>query len=1237
MKNTDLFFFFFLLPFFVIAQKPELGIPVGHSDAVQTVALSPDGKYALSGARDKSIKLWEAASGKLVRTWQPYRDVVTSIVVMSVAFAYTPNKQYALAASVGPKEQSILMWDLKDGSLVQSFTDKTDPERIGTPGSFLLSVSPDGKLLMAVMEVEDNRKIEGKGVKIWRIRDGHLIHTFPKQESAVTALCFTENQKFVWFGSEDGKITQWKIKGEIPEQTFSHHNQPVKALQSIADSIMVSASKNKIVTWKPETKEVIAEKQLDDAVLKGNSTALSQDGQWVVYETDHIRRERIDGKLKLVQYQIKLAGINQDSIIEMTGHTRAISAASFSADGKFALTGSHDRTLILWDLEKGKAVQKLGGFSQMLKDVALSPDKKRAAVLPRFSSDFIIWNLEKGTYSTMQGHENEVSALSFSPNGKNLLSGSLDKTLHWWDLGGDSLLHVFPKRSSAVTAVSVSPDGEFALSGHSDGIVNYWNLKKRSHLKSFSGHSGEVQTLSWSPDGKSAFSFSKNGQVLVWNLASQSKKKEIKVRGKNWSPVAFSSDGKSFINIACHDNRLEWWDIENGMSSDTFDLSNYHCATTSDIAFLPGGKRFLLSSGEDILVWKRGQKEPEQILKGHSEWVNSVKVSTDGLFGISGGYDGQMNIWDLTAESDSPLASLVMLNEEDWVIHTPSGLFDASSGGFDKLYFLVDMEIVELEQLKDRYWEPGLLPILLGLKTGSVRDVEKLALLPQYPEILAEIIPEKMMLKIDLKKRTGGIGKVPLFINQKEVEPDINPNRNKHISVDLMPYLDYIPKGEESTIAIHAYNEEGWLKSPPFELKYDPASVVTSKGDDEETETDDQAIFDDPFYTPQLHAIIVGTSEYSGDKIDLKFADEDAKIMAKALEEAGKQLFTPERIHIHLFTSDTAEEEKLSGKSNIQKAFDQVAENAHPKDVLFLFFSGHGKTIAEDFYYLTKDIASLKNLEADSEKRKQYAISSKEMMEWIRKIKANKQILVLDACHSGKATEILAAGRDLTSTQVRAMSQLKDRMGMFILASSEANQKSFETAELGQGLLTYSILLGMKGAVFEGTMAGNDKTLDVMSLFQYAANNVPDFAKGMVNKTQRPILSVPKAGGAIPIGIINEKVNIPLPPKKTIIVNSVFMEQKEFGDPIDLSVQMDEMIQKNTSSGKGQNKIFLNVRSYPDSYSIRGIYTMNGDNINVKWRLSNGTKSMGPFDTPGKKNDPEGLAFKIYQKAVEMW
>jgi hypothetical protein len=198
-------------------------------------------------------------------------------------------------------------------------------------------------------------------------------------------------------------------------------------------------------------------------------------------------------------------------------------------------------------------------------------------------------------------------------------------------------------------------------------------------------------------------------------------------------------------------------------------------------------------------------------------------------------------------------------------------------------------------------------------------------------------------------------------------------------------------------------------------------------------------------------------------------------------------------------------------------------------------------------------------------------------------------------------------------------------------------KKSFETAELGQGLLTYTILIGMKGAAKDDNESGDDRTLDVLSLLSYATNNVPDFAKGIVEKTQQPVLIIPKTSTSFPIGIVNDQVNIPIPPKKSIIVHSVFMEKQHFGDPIGLSTQLDEVIKDNTKPGIGQNKIFLNVKNYPDAYSIKGLYSIEGDNITVEWKLFNGVRAKGPFVTKGLKTEPESLSMKIFNKALAEW
>lgn len=1236
MKIVQLTVALLLLPILIFGQKPELGIPVGHSDVIETVALSPDGQFALSGSRDKTVKLWETKSGKLIRTWHPYRDIMGTVLVKSVAFAYTPKHQYALAASVGAKNP-IVMWDITTGELIQTFTEKDTIDNLSEPSAFELAISPDGKYVLASTFMDVQHQKEVKGVKIWRIRDGELVHSFPVQNEEVESICFGEDEKEIWLGMKDGKVAKWRSRGIIPEAIYSIHESPVKTLCIREDGMLVSASKQKMIVFNPLDTTVISEEVIKDGVLEGNSVAIAPGGNALIYESDSVSLGRLDGESKLIQYKMKLMKFDSTkSVSVMSGHTQSINASCFSSDGKLALTGSHDRTMILWDVEKSEMIRQFGGFSKMLSEVIFSPDKKRLCLLPRFSNEFKVWNLEKGNeYGVLQGNKSEITTVEFFPNSTQILYGSEDKTLRIWDVLKEEITSKTMQVNAQITKTAISPDGEKVLVGMEDGTVELFDLKKGTSIKKLESHGAAIDALGWSNDGNTGFSGSRNRIVRVWDTKNGTKKRELKLPGIHWAPVAFAPDGKSFLSFSCQKFALESWNIETKAVDETYSLDEIPCGSTSDISYSPNGESFLLSSGFDIFYWKKGEEQPIKKMTGHTEWVNSVNISSDGQFGVSGGYDGQVNIWDLTNDSENPLAGIVMLNRSDWVIHTPSGLFDSSPNGFDLLYFLVDMELIELEQLKDRYWEPGFLPILMGLKGGSVRDVESLEFLPQYPIVdKLELDTSKNNLEIHLKKRTGGIGRVSLFINQKEVNPDINPRRSKSINEDLTPYLKYLPQGQFSTIGIQVYNEEGWLKSPVQELKYNLEMVAKSKGGDDITE--EVEIDDDPFYEPKLRALVVGTSDYSGSEMDLTFADEDAKMITEALREAGRLLFK-DGIHIQPFYSTSTNQSEVPSKANIKAAFEKLATEAHPKDVLFLFFSGHGMTIGEDFYYLTKDISSMKNLSSDKALQEKFAISSAEMMEWIRQIKANKQILVLDACHSGKAAELLSMGRSIASTQARALEQLKDRMGMYVLASSEANQKSFETAELGQGLLTYTILLGMKGGALNDEEPGRDKPLDVLNLLNYATKNVPDFAKGIVQKTQQPVLIIPKSSNSFPIGIINDDVNIPIPPKKSVIVNSVFMEETQFGDPIDLSTRMDQVIRDNTKPGLGNNKIFLNVKNYPGAYTIRGIYTTNGDNVSVKWRLFNGTETKGPFETSGRKNDPERLAEDILVKAFQVW
>ena len=95
----------------------------------------------------------------------------------------------------------------------------------------------------------------------------------------------------------------------------------------------------------------------------------------------------------------------------------------------------------------------------------------------------------------------------------------------------------------------------------------------------------------------------------------------------------------------------------------------------------------------------------------------------------------------------------------------------------------------------------------------------------------------------------------------------------------------------------------------------------------------------------------------------------------------------------------------------------------------------------------------------------------------------------------------MSESRDVPSSQIRALERLKDRTGVYVLAGSASDAVSYEASRYGQGLLTYSLLLGMRGAALR-----EESYVDVGRLFAYATDEVPSLARG-IGGVQRPLLA----------------------------------------------------------------------------------------------------------------------------------
>ncbi len=181
----------------------------GHSDAVTSVALSPDGAHLLSGSNDNTLKLWDAASGQLIRSWAAQRISVTAV-------AFSPDGRYLLSAGSDPSgrmDNCVKLWDAQSGQLVRVFGAYATytPEGTKWHGSVQdghtdsvtsVAFSPDGMRLVSGSD--------DKTVKHWDVSSGKLIRTLEGHSDRVRSVAFSPNGSRVLSGGiQDGDLRLW--------------------------------------------------------------------------------------------------------------------------------------------------------------------------------------------------------------------------------------------------------------------------------------------------------------------------------------------------------------------------------------------------------------------------------------------------------------------------------------------------------------------------------------------------------------------------------------------------------------------------------------------------------------------------------------------------------------------------------------------------------------------------------------------------------------------------------------------------------------------------------------------------------------------------------------------------------------------------------------------------------------------------------------------------------------------
>jgi WD40 repeat protein/serine/threonine protein kinase len=469
----------------------------GHGDQVYGVAFSPDAKLLASTSWDRTVKIWHAKTGELIRS--------LSLPGYGFRVAFSPDgRQVASATGEWNRPFQIKVWNAETGQEVLTLSGHTAPiHRVAfsRDGERIASASADGT------------------ARIWNAKSGAKLRTIQTEGEGVVDVAFSpDGQELatapgklnVFEVAKNPELKIWDAKtGRLLHTLVGHHGPLTSVAFSPDGSRLVSGSFDRTVKiWNAKTGNELV-------TLRGHTqfvteAIFSPDGRRVASASE-------DGSVKVWD-----AATGQE-FFTLRGHAGLVNGVAFSPDGLRLASGSEDKTIKVWSATTGQEAGVLESSSPWATSVAFSPSDKIIA-WSNIDNTVNVWDGEKTL--TLRGHTGPVWRVAFSPDGGKIASAGGDWTRNdspgeviIWDVTTKKKIQTL-RHSGVVWTVAFSPDGRRIASGggeltHVAGEVKIWNISTGKEVYRLGGHTGGISCIAFRPDGLRLASASGDGTVKI--------------------------------------------------------------------------------------------------------------------------------------------------------------------------------------------------------------------------------------------------------------------------------------------------------------------------------------------------------------------------------------------------------------------------------------------------------------------------------------------------------------------------------------------------------------------------------------------------------------------------------------------------------------------------------------------------------------------------------------------------
>jgi WD40 repeat protein len=1052
---------------------------LGHNKPISSIALSGDGRYALTGDKENLIILWELENRYSLRSFTGHKGPITGLV-------FSKDNNYFYSSSA---DETIRKWDIKTGhqvSAIESFRpiyslsiDNNEEKALcgresGKKTFSLLELNKPQKEIELTQEEENLKKTAG---------------------SAISSVDNVNKNKAL-FTNDGSQIIS----------TSNLLNLEVYSTLSMKYEGILNLHKAEIIDFKS---------------VKNGPYILSsyKNGIIALWNT-----------------------VSFDTVRTFKGNNSPVTSLAVSSDGKIFIAATGNKELIIWNISNGRIIKRIKTEVVLINLVLDISDKylfgSAGMLLVSYNIETGLLNkvLYRGAISDFSITNTTAypNVTRFSPRNKYIISGSTSSEILVWDIGYGILKKRIINGSGGIYNILFRNDDNEIITNSSDSLISFRNIEKDVPDLIIRSIEGIPKSIDYNDENK-ILTFCTDEQIKIVGVDLINKKTDLKAKQDdywlsyslnsifntnntiicgtsqygftNWNlktgrfkykkienneyirGIDITSDGKYLIT-GSKSGRIDCWNTGNFSNLNSRilfpEISTVKIAPDDKTLFIAGMYQICRVSIPDFNIIK--------VYSGLDGYVNYLDISNDNNKIIGSCADGKIHVWD--TNTGKKLITVIAMNNYGWFAYTPEGYFDT-----DVLEYLGEVKWIfrdepmkgyPMELFMRDFYQPNLLRKVFNNEMVSPtvnienknRNIPVVSLSLQNSlvgddTIIVNVKSEYLKTKntpsdndgfYDLRIFRDGqlVGQYPseseVFENSKNENQDIEFWR-KTTEVKVNAGKQSIEKSFRIKIA---YKKEKDTEISAYLFNRDRIKSETAKIEVKQPEHLQQK-------KGIIYLVNIGVGNSMNFHYRLPYAADDAILLADKLDSILKKNNNYDKIVPVRLVSEVVKRRDpasriiiIPTKDNIQNTFSLLSgrisrnrnisyfenknmiKTAGPNDLVIITYHGHGIMDNNQMFYIVPYDA---NYEQVINKNYSSLISSSEIAELTKHIDAGKIILIIDACYSASAIENEWFKPGPFGN--KGLGQIAYDKGILVLV---ATQKDQTANELGNGILTYTFL-----------------------------------------------------------------------------------------------------------------------------------------------------------------------------------